>query len=179
MTRSLGLALALLCIAAPAHAAPLAYMELFSGPDLAGQSLGPLDVGANFVMGMVSTADPGGDPFTVDLPAGLQLVGVELATFFGTGGQTLLQIPLDTIVTPVGTDIAVHSLLPDPFTGPAGLAANALGSFGYVWVFIATGPTPPAEVPEPAIVSLLGAAGVALVGLTRRRRGRAPQPPRG
>ena len=175
-----------LSVAGPAWAGPITYNEAVGG-ELAGQSIGTFDIGANTVTGSETTLNGVSfDSFLFTVTAGQQLDGIVLTTLSSPQGFTLA--PPGPISTPtrygflllgssnVGSDFLPSLLQSDPGKTataplPAGTYQVFLGSPGlstnYEYTFNVSAAKP---VPEPGTLALMGMGVIGLACRWRRAR---------
>ena len=189
-SRLTGLSLICLWLASvgPASAAIITYSEATDG-ELAGQSIGTFDVGANTVTGSEpATGVTSFDSFQFTIAAGQQLDSIVMTSFSGVAQAFTLAPPgaldatsrygfLVLTAANLASDILPALLASDPGKTataplPAGvyqvvLASVASTSYQYTFNVSEAPPTP--SVPEPATLTLMG-LGMFGVALARRRR---------
>jgi len=175
-------------------AAPITYNEAVSG-ELAGQTIGTFDVGANTVTGAEAFSTTGSasfDSFLFTVAAGQQLDSIVLSSFSGVSQAFTLAPPGPISVATrygflilgggnLGSDFLPALLLSDPGKTaiaplPAGTYQVFLGStvattYQYTFNVSAAPETP--TVPEPATLTLTGLGLLGAVSLRRRTTHRA------
>jgi hypothetical protein len=173
-----------LSVAGPAWAAPITYNEGVGG-ELAGQSIGTFDIGANTVTASETTqSGVSFDAFLFTVAAGQQLDGIVLTSLSSVGVQGFTLAPpgpLDLSTrygflllgsSNVGSDFLPLLLQSDPGKTataplPAGTYQVFVGSSAssnYEYTFNVSAAKP---VPEPGALALMG---IGLVGVAFRWR---------
>lgn len=184
-TRFIATLLALTGFVSHAVAGPINYSE---GVDLNNTALGALDVGINSVTGGVclgANCNDGGDDFTVALSTGLVISSItfEVTNFNsvtnmqGGVGDTFLLLSHRSFTGNGFKDVFKQQVSgANTLTLSTGIqfADPSLGapegSYSYRWSFTVEREQSPGQVPEPMTLSMVG-AGLAALGLSRRRRG--------
>jgi hypothetical protein len=168
-----------LLLAAPVAAQAFNYVESTDGDiasfdETAPTPLGFLDAGTNVLSGTLNLATDWGDVFSVQVPLGLAITGIEAQIAGHTGGfdagtkvfETPVYFGLGSHAFSATGSYSYSAIVPLAAAGPYGFSSlflNASSGSSYAWQWTIT-------VPEPSAGALSLTAGAALLLAAGARR---------